>query len=304
MLTQRLVEAAAENDSCGNDIISDFVKRGGGPYKITDQIIRIAASNPMPLRENPRAEALVMACRHSTKAAEMLLEHGASANIEDGTLYDPTPLGNAVHTGRAETVRLLIQHGASINRQDLRWRTPLLLAAQTGSLTIVRELLKCGQVDVNLPDDQNNTPFLNTVTSGRLDIIDALLTHSALHLDWSDLDTALRWGARLGHLAVVDILIGKWGAQVNSTSRSGQTALIWAAQFGHVAVVERLIDNWGAGVNVSGANGRTALMLAAKEGHSAVVDVLLKHEPTDRCLLYYENYGDGNCQCHRSTWTP
>ncbi|KAM7210469.1 HET domain containing protein, partial [Rhypophila decipiens] len=47
MLTQRLVEAAADNDICGNDIISDIVNRGGGPYRITDQIIRIAASNPV-----------------------------------------------------------------------------------------------------------------------------------------------------------------------------------------------------------------------------------------------------------------
>ncbi|KAM7210470.1 Ankyrin repeat-containing domain protein [Rhypophila decipiens] len=200
----------------------------------------------MPLQDNPRAEqALVVACRRSTKAVEILLEHGASANVEDESLYDPTPLGNAVLAGQAETARLLIQYGAFVNRRDRRGRTPLLLAAQSGPLTIFQDLLQCRQVDVDLPDDENPTPFLTVVTSGRPDIVDAFLTHGYLHLDQSDLDTALGWAAGLGHLAVVDILIGKWGAQVS------QTVLIQAAHFGHVAVVESLFDNWGADISVS-----------------------------------------------------
>ncbi|KAK4212512.1 hypothetical protein QBC37DRAFT_465677 [Rhypophila decipiens] len=327
MLTQRLVEAAVENDSCGKDIISDFMERRGGPYKITDQIIRIAASSPVrgvrllntlmvnqeesdqskilpvldwvaksnpyiPLfrqavtvQDDDLKQALVMACRHSTKAVEILLEHGASANLEDLSFYDlsPSPLSSAVFAGQAETVRLLIRHGAFVNQRDMRGRTPLLLAAETGSLTIVQELLKCDRVDVNLADHQNALfgLFRMTVTSGRPDILEALLTHGLLRLSQSDVDLAMRWGARLGHLALVDIVIGKWGARVNSTTRHGWTALMRAAEFGHVAVVESLIDNWGAdinAVNVIGKSRWTALLLAAEEGHSAVVDAIRKRD--------------------------
>ena len=64
----------------------------------------------------------------------MLIEHGADATMQDKA--HSTPLHLASSKGSAETVRLLLQHGADVATQDENNRTPLHLASSWVSTTV------------------------------------------------------------------------------------------------------------------------------------------------------------------------
>jgi len=86
--------------------------------------------------------------------------------------------------------------------------------------------------------------------------------------------TALYWGARSGHEAVVRLLLES-KANVNARSVSGWTALHVAADVGHEAMVRLLVEA-KANVNAKGGDGTTTLHCAAREGHEAVVRLLVE----------------------------
>jgi len=57
----------------------------------------------------------------------LLIDHGADVTMQDETHL--TPLHLAAFSGSAETVQLLIERGADVTAQDQRCRTPLHLAS-------------------------------------------------------------------------------------------------------------------------------------------------------------------------------
>ncbi len=72
------------------------------------------------------------------------------------------------------------------------------------------------------------------------------------------------------------------GADVNASSKIGNTPLHWAAKYGHAAIVEYLVSH-GADVNASNRFGYTPLHWAARSGHAAIIDILERadaNEPT------------------------
>jgi len=88
-------------------------------------------------------------------------------------------------------------------------------------------------------------------------------------------DAALRYAAKNGHVAVVDLLLKKYKADVHACN--GAT-LRWAAQNGHIAVVDLLLKKYDADVHASHGD---ALRCAAGYGHVAVVDLLLSEYGAD-----------------------
>jgi len=55
-----------------------------------------------------------------------------------------TPLHHAAWSKVADTTRLLLQNGASVNPQDVLRETPLLIAARSGQDDVVAALLEFG----------------------------------------------------------------------------------------------------------------------------------------------------------------
>lgn len=116
-------------------------------------------------------------------------------------------------------------------------------------------------------------PAATAVATGGISDRPTVQTNQApLQETQEDLDEQLWLFARAGNLPVVMELIQK-GANLNITTRYGETPLHAAATFGHVRVVNYLIAQ-GANVNALTTRGWTPLHSAARFGHPVVANVL------------------------------
>lgn len=151
-----------------------------------------------------------------------------------------TPLMHAAAHGDAESVRILIAHGASpfvTTRRDEQG--PLILAARWNRVEVVRAVLQF---------------------SKRIDREDSI--------GWP----ALMWAAHLGRTDVVAALLDA-GADPNCRDSDHNTPLINAARRGHLATVKLLLAH-GAKRQSATVNGDTAETLALRGGHAEVAALL------------------------------
>lgn len=90
-----------------------------------------------------------------TLVIRLLLQRGASpkANAQYDVLH------RAADLCPAETVQLLIQHGADVNARGYQGGTPLMYAANGGRLDNVRVLIAAG-AGVNVRDDAGKTAIM------------------------------------------------------------------------------------------------------------------------------------------------
>ena len=70
--------------------------------------------------------------------------------------------------------------------------------------------------------------------------------------------TALHWACKYGNTAMVDVLVGKYGASVNAKSRGGYTPLSMAALHQKSDAYKLLVNLYGADPEVRDYSGRKA----------------------------------------------
>ncbi|XP_024909615.1 ankyrin repeat and SOCS box protein 6 [Cynoglossus semilaevis] len=120
-------------------------------------------------------------------AAQILLRYGASLNFEDPVSYY-NPLHIAVLQNRADMVKLLVGHGADVEKRDrIHESSPLDLATEEAErLPCLQALLDLG-ADVNARDKYGKTPLLHALSSSdgltvlNTDSIRLLLQRGTLH---------------------------------------------------------------------------------------------------------------------------
>jgi ankyrin repeat protein len=135
----------------------------------------------------------------------------------------------------------LLQGGEDLEARDLRGRTPLIMAAETGDLQQVQQLTRRG-VAIDAMDD----------------------------CQW----TAMMRAAGGGHQAILQVLLDE-GAQINHLDKAGYSALMAAVINNHRETARLLIER-GAALDVqSGDDGRTALMWAVRNRNADMVSLLL-----------------------------
>jgi len=176
---------------------------------------------------------------------EMLDIETKRADVNAKNKYGVTALIDASFRGQKEVVELLIVEGADLDAQDNKGDTALMNAAIKGHIEIV-ELLVMNGADVHIQDNSGNTALIDSAKYARKSTCD-----------------------------VIGFLIDS-GADVNDSNNYGATALMNAAQWGHLKNVDCLIAE-GANINVTSKSGETAIKLAELSKYEAVVELLKKH---------------------------
>ncbi len=133
-----------------------------------------------------------------------------------------------------------INSGANVNaRDDFGW-TPVMVAAENGSETILRILLKNGG-NVNVRNKY----------------------------DW----TPLMYAARNNHYSIVKLLL-KNGAETSLVNSEGWTALMWAAAKGYKDILLELLNN-GSDYTIKDFRGQTAFSHSRVNAHFEIAEILL-----------------------------
>uniref|UniRef100_A0A3Q0T385 Kinase D interacting substrate 220 n=1 Tax=Amphilophus citrinellus TaxID=61819 RepID=A0A3Q0T385_AMPCI len=188
-----------------------------------------------------------------------------------------TPLMVAAEQGSLEIVQELIRRGANVDLDDIDCWTALISAAKEGHIEVVRELLE-NNANLEHRDMGGWTALMWAAYKGRTDVAQLLLEKGANpNITGQYSVYPIIWAAGRGHAEIVRLLL-QHGAKVNCSDKYGTTPLIWAARKGHYDCVMHLLAN-GADVDQEGANSMTALIVAVKGGYTEVVKELLKRNP-------------------------
>ncbi|KAJ7144594.1 ankyrin repeat-containing domain protein [Mycena epipterygia] len=263
----------------GDDIIrlihyttQKYFERDDGSGPALQQAVAEWSGNDVDLNEGSKGEIYDWALWAATLAGHetivrLLFEHGADVNAEE---MDYSILQVASGKGHEAIVKLLIAHGADINNG-----LPLLIAVERGHEQVVEHLLEHG-ADVNaegrnLSGVGHRTALLIASQEGHEVIVELLITHGANVTANGRQGSALWTASQNGHKAVAKLLIAH-GADINAVGELG-SALWVASEKGHKAIVKLLIAH-GANVNADGWRG-SALCAASEKGHEAVVKLLI-----------------------------
>jgi len=83
-----------------------------------------------------------------------------------------------------------------------------------------------------------------------------------------------------GHVAMIDLLVERYGVDPNGADVYGRTALHRAAEYGHIRTVKHLVEKHNVDIHERDGCGWTALDFAAERGRTACADYLRKLQST------------------------
>ena len=178
--------------------------------------------------------------------------------------------------------QLLAKEGIDVNVMDDNNDTPLNVAAKHGQAVVVKQLLAKQGIEVNQANYDAQSPLLSAFQGGHKDIVNQLLAK-----DGVDVNQGGKYGFTPLHLAAhhgvsefVELLLAKKGINVNKSAEYGVTPLYLAAKHGHAEVVTQLLAKKGIELNPL-TKGMSPLCVAAQNGHADIVELLLAKEGID-----------------------
>lgn len=176
---------------------------------------------------------------------------GQGANVEAKGVNGITPLMNAAESGSVPLVSLLLQNGANAGAKDNQGETALTHAARGGWVKVVNLLARFSDTR------GKNQALFAAVEDGPvvIKITDAPPQPSPAQNQAVEIEES--W------TATVEYLLAN-GAQIEARNEDGSTPLIWAASFAQTDILKLLIDR-GARTNVRDKDGNTPLIAAACE---------------------------------------
>jgi ankyrin repeat protein len=210
--------------------------------------------------EKPQYSAL-----HAARSAEMvqlLLDHHADPEQEDGNLHQP--LHRYAMRGDIAAMRASLQHGIDVDLLTSWDRTPLHEARGIDAAML---LLEFG-ADAKKKDLAGNTPLHFAARTGDTDVVRLLVEHwpGGMREKNQRKNTPLHLAARDGRVEVVRILVGRWPEGMREKNRFRDTPLHLAAAEGRTDVVRVLVERWPEGTKEKNKYGDTPLHAAAAGG--------------------------------------
>lgn len=202
--------------------------------------------------------------------AKLLVKYGASVN--PSSVNGKTMLYHLVKSKNSEAVEFLIDRKVPITGGDSD-TTLLMFSVLNKDAAMVKLLIESG-VNLNKQNNTGETALFLAAHRGYVHIANMLLDKGADYL----LSTNMKWSplmeaADRGYLPIVKLLLSKDTVSINQLSSDSFTPLMAAATNGHEELVEFLLEN-GAIYNMENARGETALSIARENGHKSIVNIL------------------------------
>ncbi|KAG7167147.1 ankyrin repeat domain-containing protein 16-like isoform X1 [Homarus americanus] len=207
---------------------------------------------------------------------KILLDHGATVDpIKRG---DWTPLMLACAKRCLKVIQLLVEHGANLRWVNKDGWTSFLIACREGFECIVNYLLDVDSSLWNTVSNNGRTPLHTAAMHGHESVVKILLHRGNYKKDEDDAcgNTPLMEAFRMGHLNIARLLIIEHGTDIKVRDKTGRTAFHIAAEAGQLESVKTLIETYGVDVNLLSDAGSSAVHCAAREGQTEVVVFLIK----------------------------
>jgi len=226
-----------------------------------------AGKTPLDLAFQKRGDILRNVLRHL----------GGPAAAKPGEAGQLSLLHRFATEGRADDVRILLEHGADPTVVDEKKQTPLMVAVRGNHLNVMTVLLASGKNDLEAKDDDGFTALATAASLGYSALVNVLIDVGAgVHTkrlpakwEWTPL-LEMAWKDDLPLLR----LLVMSGADIYAKSTLGSTALHLSAREGRVEVVKYLLE-CGFPVDPVKNDGQTPLAEAVVKGHANIVRILL-----------------------------
>lgn len=178
--------------------------------------------------------------------------------------------------GKTDILRTLVDYFDNVDIRDEQGNTPLLYATMAGNINSVRSLLFM-DADPNIKNYRGTTPLYAAIFSGRADLTALLLEHGADPAEvTSNNQSLLMIAATLKNKAIMEQLFAHTpNMDVNAKMANGDTILHHAIKQQSIPMVQLLLKH-GANPNTRNSSSHTPLMLAAYAGNAQIVDLLLQ----------------------------
>ena len=195
----------------------------------------------------------------------------------------------AVRRGLLDSVAVLLDYNADVNKRDHRGRTPLHVAVKGADCAISRALL-CHGADINAVDHSGSNPLQLASRFGHIELVRLLLEHNACLFTRNQKGPSpLHIAASEGHVPLLDLFSHYVDLNVLSTcdDLTEKAPLHLCAEKGYIEAVRFLLERHSVDVNVLTSSHQTALHVALYQMHDPkrmrrredfdlIVDLLIK----------------------------
>ncbi|XP_074183668.1 ankyrin repeat and death domain-containing protein 1A isoform X8 [Rhinolophus sinicus] len=200
---------------------------------------------------------------------------GRRVNVRARNHVGRVALHWAAGAGHEQAVRLLLEHGAAVDDEDVFGMNALLLSAWFGHLRILQILVNSG-AKIHCENKDGLTLLHCAAQKGHVLILAFIMEDlEDVALDRADKlgRTAFLRAAEHGQLDALDFLVGS-GCDHSVKDKEGNTALHLAAGRGHLAVLQRLMDI-RLDLEERNVQGASPIHLAVRHNFPALVQLLI-----------------------------
>jgi len=196
------------------------------------------------IQNNKGFTPLMYACQNCNKdVVKLLITNGADINKINHN--NQTAIMLACFELNRETVNLLIEKGADLDIQDtLQQDTALSLACKhDDSNIIIKDLIKQGKANINIPNEKGNTPLIIACQNDNINIAKFLVKNGAdiNARNKEEQSSALHIAITNYNYSMMKFLLDS-GANINIVNRKGETPLIMACKINNKYIAEYLLE--------------------------------------------------------------